>query len=246
MHVATVLLIACGCQHSIGDVDGAFYDWSGRAMHCAVDIDASTYNSRTSIDSALDRALDRGEVAELYAHHPGVTVSLDDIEYVLSGAHDRGLAFVTYRDFANPDAPPRAGLALSFDDTSVDAWTDARPLFATYGARVTFFVSHYRSLSDAQHDELDVLAADGHDIEAHSVQHLRGPDYVETRGMSAYLSDEVDPSIDDLRAQGFDVAVYAYPFGARTSQTDRAILERVQVLRSVVFTWSEASSPCPL
>jgi hypothetical protein len=78
------------------------------------------------------------------------------------------------------------------------------------------------------------------------VQHLRGPDYVEARGMSAYLSDEVDPSIDDLRAQGFDVAVYAYPFGARTSQTDRAILERVQVLRSVVFTWSEASSPCPL
>jgi peptidoglycan/xylan/chitin deacetylase (PgdA/CDA1 family) len=215
-------------------------------MHCAVDIDASTYNSRASIDSALDRAVDRGEVAELYAHHPGVTVSLDDVEYVLAGAHDRGLAFVTYHDFADPDATPRAGLALSFDDTSVDAWTAARPLFAKYGARVTFFVSHYRDLGDAEHAQLADLAADGHDIEAHSVLHLRGPDYVEARGMSAYLSDEVDPSIDDLRAQGFDVAVYAYPFGARTGQTDHAILERVPVLRSVVFTWSEASSPCPL
>jgi hypothetical protein len=246
MHVATVLLIACGCQHSIGDVDGAFYDWSGRAMHCAVNIDSSAYNSHASIDSALDRAQDRGEVAELYAHHPGVTVPLDDIEYVLAGAQQRELAFITYHDFADPNPTARAGLALSFDDTSIDAWIDARPLFEKYNARITFFVSHYKDISDAQRAELTTLAGDGHDIEAHSVLHLRGPDYVEARGLSAYMSDEVDPSIDALRAQGFDVAVYAYPFGARTDQTDHAILERVTVLRSVAFTFSEASSPCPL
>jgi len=215
-------------------------------MHCAVDIDASAYNSHASIDSALDRARDRGEVAELYAHHPGVTVSVADVEYVLAGARDRGLDFVTYHDFANPDATPRAALALSFDDTSVDAWTDARPLFAQYGARITFFVSHYGDLTDAQRAELVALAADGHDVEAHSVLHLRGPEYVEQRGLGAYLADEVDPSIDRLRGDGFDVAAYAYPFGSRTSQTDHAILERVPVLRSVAFTWSEASSPCPL
>jgi hypothetical protein len=106
-------------------------------MHCAVNVDSSAYNSRASIDSALDRALALGEVAELYAHHPGVTVSLDEIEYVLAGARDRGLDFVTYHDFADPNTAPRAALALSFDDTSVDAWTDERPLFSQYGARIT-------------------------------------------------------------------------------------------------------------
>ena len=40
------------------------------------------------------------------------------------------LAFVTYADFAHgTDTAP--GLALSFDDTSIDSWFALRPLFQT-------------------------------------------------------------------------------------------------------------------
>jgi peptidoglycan/xylan/chitin deacetylase (PgdA/CDA1 family) len=135
---------------------------------------------------------------------------------------------------------------MSFDDSSVDAWLATQPMFATYGAQITFFVSRYGELTDAERGELHTLAAAGHDIEAHSVQHLRGPDYVEVRGLGAYLDEEVVPSITRLRDDGFDVVAYAYPFGARTSETDDAILQHVTVLRSVVFSWPEVSSPCPL
>jgi len=216
-------------------------------MHCAVDIDSSTLNNdHASMDSGLDRARDRGEVVELYAHHPGATVNVADIEYVLAGARDRGLDFVTYDQFADPDQTPRAALALSFDDTTIAAWHDQLPLFATYGARITFFVSRYQYIAADEKALLHDIAAAGHDVEAHTVNHLRAPDYVEANGMQAYLDDEVDPSIQLLDQDGYHVTAFAYPFGSRTDETDHAILGRVQTLRSVVFTWPEVSSPCPL
>jgi len=236
--------VLAGCQQQLSELDGAFYNGDGRLVHCGVNLDTTAHNSLASIDSGLDRARDRGEVVELYAHHPGVTVPIDKLEHVLAGARDRGLAFFTYADFAR-DSHAAPGLALSFDDTSVDAWVGLRPLFAQYGARVTFFVSRYRALGDDQHAGLKLLAGDGHDIEPHTVLHLRAPDYVESNGLDAYLRNEVDPSIAVLQDDGYEIHAFAYPFGARTGEIDAAIAKRVPVIRSVEFTYWGVESPCP-
>jgi peptidoglycan/xylan/chitin deacetylase (PgdA/CDA1 family) len=213
-------------------------------VHCAIDLDAKSNVSMDSIDGGLDRALDRGEIIELYAHNPGKTVPLATIEHVLAGAQARGLAPVTYADFARGEA--RApGLALSFDDTSVQAWVDALPLLSQYGARVTFFVSRYAALRDNERALVRVLADAGHDIEPHTVNHLNAPQYVETNGLKAYLNDEVWPSVDRLEEDGYEVNAFAYPFGARTGEIDDAIRARVPVLRSVEFSYSGVVSPCP-
>lgn len=213
-------------------------------MHCAVDLDSIGNVSKDSIDAGLDRARDHGEIIELYAHNPGRTVKLDVLEHVLAGAAARDLAFVTYADFAHGDART-PGLALSFDDTSVRAWHDALPLFAQYGARVTFFVSRYASLTDEEHALLAELAAAGHEIAAHTVNHLNAPSYVEAHGLHAYLADEVWPSVDVLEADGYPVTSFAYPFGWSTSEIDDAIKQRIPVVRSVEFTYAGAVSPCP-
>lgn len=164
---------------------------------------------------------------------------------MLAGAVARGLAYVQYRDFAAGTAHG-PGLALSFDDTSIQAWTDTQPLFAQYGAKVTFFVSRFDVITAGERAQLHALAAAGHDIEAHSILHLRAPQYVEENGLQAYLDNEAQPSIDLLRADGYDIVAYAYPFGARSSELDRALLERVRVLRAVAFPWSGGlESPCP-
>jgi hypothetical protein len=161
---AAVSTLVLGCQRDVSEIDGAFYDGDGRLVHCGLDLDTVSNISLASIDSGLDRARDRGEVVELYAHHPGVSVPVGKIAYVLAGATARGLEFVTYADFARGSfargSNAAAGLALSFDDTFVDAWVGLRPLFAQYHARVTFFVSRYKYLYDGQRDEL-VFAA-GH------------------------------------------------------------------------------------
>ena len=242
---ALALVLVAGCQLDLSGVGGAFVAPGDHVrVHCAVNLDAEAQTSWASIDSGLDRAARRGEILDLYAHHPGVTVGLDTLEHVLAGARDRGLAFDTYDDVSRGTAR-YPGLLLSFDDTSVDAWVAARPLFQQYGARVTFFVSRFAHLSAEQRAGLHLLAGDGDAIEAHTVQHLRGPEYVAARGLDAYLADEVQPSIDVLVAEGFDVRAFAYPFGARTDETDRAILGRVAVVRSVAFTFEGESGPCP-
>ncbi|MBA3453397.1 MAG: hypothetical protein H0T42_09930, partial [Deltaproteobacteria bacterium] len=134
--------VAAGCQEDVGEIDGVFYNGDGRSVHCAVDLDDEAHNSLASIDTALDRAAARGEVAELYAHDPGRTVPISVIEHVLAGARDRGLAFVTYADFA-AGGGTGPGLALSFDDTYITEWHELRPQFQAVGARITFFVSRY-------------------------------------------------------------------------------------------------------
>jgi hypothetical protein len=54
------------------------------------------------------------------------------------------------------------------------------------------------------------------------------------------------PSIDLLRADGYEVTTFAYPYGARTGETDKAILRQVPQIRSVAFTYSGIDeSPCP-
>jgi hypothetical protein len=240
-----IALLAAGCQHDLGDVDGIFYDGDGRKVHCGADLDTKANNSLDSVDTALDRAVDRGEVVELYAHNPGKTVPVSTIEHVLAGARDRGLPFVTYADFA-AGGGTGPGIALSFDDTFIAAWSELRPMFTAYHARVTFFVSRYGALAPELHDQLHQLAADGHEIAAHTVLHLRGPDYVEQHGVAAYLRDEVLPSIQILRDEGFEVTSFAYPFGARTDETDDAILAHVPIIRSVAFSYyGSVQSPCP-
>src|SRR5579863_3626348 len=107
------------CQQDLASINGIFYNGDHRKVHCVVDLDTPANTSYESIDSGLDRAADRGELLELYAHHPGQTVPVSKIEYVLAGAQKRGLSFATYSDIVNGTytAP---GLVLSFDDTSVD------------------------------------------------------------------------------------------------------------------------------
>ena len=238
-------LVATACQHDLDEIDGIFYNGDGRKVHCGANLDDRSRNSIDSIDSALDRAAAEGEVVELYAHNPGVSVPVSRLEHVLERARTLELPFVTYADFA-AGGGTGAGLALAFDDAFVQAWTDLRPLLQSYGARVTFFVSRYPALDLEQRAQLRQLADDGHDIAAHSILHLRAPTYVEDNGLATYLDDEVVPSIELLREAGFPVTAFAYPFGARTSEIDDAILEHVPIVRSVAFSYyGTVQSPCP-
>jgi hypothetical protein len=243
--VALALLGLAACQHDTAGASGAFYTWDDRRVHCAIVLDTYARNDLASVEAGLDRARARGEVIELYAHDPGRTVSWAELEAVLAAIHARDLPYFTYAELAR-GAAPSAGVALSFDDAYIDHWLEGADLYAAYGARLTFFVAYYDRLSADQRAAVRELAHRGHAIEAHSVRHHRGPLYVEQRGLAAYLADEVVPSIEWLRADGYDVTTFAYPYGARTHEINEAVLAHVDRVRSVSFTWSgPASDPCP-
>jgi len=242
--VALALLAASGCGGDLVDDDAAFYNWDGRKVHCATEGDSKSGNTVDDILRGLDRARDRGEVLELLVHRPGTSMPWADFEAVLAGVEERGLAWVTYEEMAR-GIEPVGGIALQYDDASLDEWTAAQDYLDRYHGRATIFVTRYHRLSDERKAMLRDLANAGNDIEAHGVNHLRGPVVVEQDGLQAYLDEEVQPSIDILRADGYEVVSFAYPFGNRTGETDDAVTERVPIVRSLTTTRALVTSPCP-
>jgi peptidoglycan/xylan/chitin deacetylase (PgdA/CDA1 family) len=229
-------------------MDEIYYDWTEQPVLCAANIDATAGNDLGTIFDGLQRAHDRGEVMQLYGHNPSAdgTVPVDKLEAILAKAVELGLPF--YRsDELRPDGPGGAGFALSFDDAHIAEWWALRPLFQQYGARLTFFVTRYAGFDPTMKAQLRDLFTDGHAIEAHSVNHLRAPDYVTEHGLQAYLDDEALPSIELLVADGYPVTDFAYPFGSRTREIDRALLRHVERVRAVSFAWDGPFivDPCP-
>jgi peptidoglycan/xylan/chitin deacetylase (PgdA/CDA1 family) len=238
-------VLGAGCLEKLDEIDNIFYNGDGRKVHCAVNLDDEANQTLESIDAGLDRAVERGEVIELYAHRPGVTVKMSTLEYTIKGARDRGLRFVLYSEFARGEGTG-PGIALSLDDSSVDQWQEAMPLFRQYDAKVTFFVTRWANFSQIRKEQLAGFVAEGHELQAHGVAHLRAPPYVEEHGLETYMKEEAVPAIEAMRADGYTVEAWAYPFGARTHEIDEALLQHVSILRSVSFSWSwPVQDACP-
>ncbi|MBZ0234596.1 MAG: polysaccharide deacetylase family protein, partial [Deltaproteobacteria bacterium] len=250
-HRATLLglglagALLAACADPVSELSEVYYRGPGAKVLCAVGVDHNRSDD-DGIALGLDRARDDGLVVQLYAHVPGRTVSVERIERILAGARDRGLTYFTYDDFAD-GAAASAGLALSFDDAGIDEWWTIADLLDRYDARVTFFIAYYDGFTPAQRDLLRALAARGHAVAAHSVSHLRAPDYADRHGLEGYMRDEVRPGVESLRRDGHDPRVFAYPYGARTSELDRTILAELALVRSVTFSRDSlvVVDPCP-
>ncbi len=125
----------------------------------------------------------------------------------------------------------KSGIVLTFDDRFVDQWVQQIPLFKKYDAHATFFVDHFYTLKPAQIAGLKKLQDAGHAIGSHSVNHIKAVDYVRTKGMKAYLQNEIDPSVKRLTEAGFKPTAFAYPSSSRSEEIDTALLKTFRHLR---------------
>lgn len=227
-------LAATGCDTTLSTYDVIYSHGADHYVLCAQNIDDKNSVTADEIGEALSRAKLDGTTVHFYAHRPGGTVEVSTVEDTLAAAVARGVGFATYADLDAGEVP--GSLALSFDDHNIASWIAMRPAFAHYRARVTFFVSAYTLVEDADRAALDVLAADGHDIEYHSVAHLNAERYTAEHGVAAYVADEIVPALEAMRAAGYDTRIFAYPFGARTEETDRALEPYFDHLRAIRST----------
>ena len=203
-------------------------------MLCSDSIDDLTQTAPWPfVEDEMQRAKEDGSVVLLHAHTPGVTISRDGIDRVLSMADAYHLDYMTYRDLDPAShTPPHAGLALAFDDNGIDEWYGARDLLAAHHARVTYFVTRYYSRSDSERAELRELIDAGNDIQPHSVDHLHVSDYVHANSIDDYVATELLPSLGVLTDAGYPPAtIYAYPFGERPAGTDAAVMQHVPRVR---------------
>jgi peptidoglycan/xylan/chitin deacetylase (PgdA/CDA1 family) len=229
-----VAALLCGCDSALEEMDNIYSHGAERPVVCAQSLDNKNVISTDAIAAGLDRARIDGTVLHLYAHETLRRAEASTLELVFAGAADRHLPFVTYRELV--DGTKTAGLAFSFDGHNLDNWNGLRPLFDRYGAKVTFFISSFFVLTEDELRMLHELATDGHAIEYHSTHHLNAEDFVEANGIDRYLAEDIFPDLQKMRDAGFDPTSYAYPFGARTSETDDALLQHFKMLRAIRYT----------
>lgn len=227
--VFAAALSGCGTN-----VDNIYSRGADHDVLCGLNIDNKNAVSNDAIALVLDRAQVEQVVVHLYTHRPAGTVDESTIELVIAGAADRNMNFVTYRELAEGTATE--GLAFGFDDRDLDGWHPLRALFDLYGAKVTFFISEFHTLTPEQRAKLHDLAGDGHAIEYHSTSHENAATYARELGIDRYLAEDILPDLEAMRADGFDPQVFAYPFGARTAETDAALLQQFRLLRAIHST----------
>lgn len=232
------LVVACGDNiapdYKWGDQD-PFFRWNGQPHVGAYSLDGLTPETREPILRRIDGV--DNEVLVLYGHATSIGTSVETIEAVLARAGDRGLDSVTFLDLAR-DGAKRPGIALSFDDTEIDAWFEFRDVFARYDARATFFVTRYYEWSDEARAKLHVLFDEGHSIEAHGVNHINVCLYSEMHDLDehdldAYIAEEVMPSVEVLRADGFTPHAFAFPGGIEGNAIVEALEPHIEITRGI-------------
>lgn len=126
---------------------------------------------------------------------------------------------------------PQAAFVLSFDDAYLEDWHQARPLLSKHGVKATFFITTPHELTPEDSAMLAALAAEGHEISSHAFSHQNARQFVEKKGLEAYLEAEILPSIQALNRLGHHPVTFAYPYGARTRPIDFELKKYFYLLR---------------
>ncbi|MGE0872837.1 MAG: polysaccharide deacetylase family protein [Kofleriaceae bacterium] len=210
------------------------YSFASEPVLCSFNIDDKNELTAEDIDLGVARAHYDKAVLHIYAHSVPTTVALARVEQVLAAATKYAVPFVTYREIVEGEAGG-AGIAFSFDDRDVAGWNALRALFAQHGARITFFVTRFHTLKQAELEIVRALEADGHDIEYHATNHRNARDFVATSGGEAYISEDIIPDLENMQEAGFNPVSFGYPFGARTAETDALLGEYFPLLRASSF-----------
>jgi PKD repeat protein len=136
-------------------------------------------------------------------------------------------------------APPssHAGVAITFDDNYVDQWYATRDILNKYNAHVTFFVSQYEGLDQAQINKLKTLKADGNEIAFHGMYHTDVVEYLNTHSVQQYLDYEIIPGINLMKNDGLTPVDFAYPYGSDDPAATLALEAYFDHTRDTYYDW---------
>ncbi|RPJ19332.1 MAG: PKD domain-containing protein, partial [Planctomycetaceae bacterium] len=136
-----------------------------------------------------------------------------------------------------PSPSPNSGIALTLDDDYVDEWYAMRGMFKAYGVKATFFITEFDRLTTQQINELKVLQSEGCEIACHGFRHLDAVSYIQSHTIANYVSTEITPAINAMKAQGFTPTDFAWPYGEFNSALNTEMYKYFDHLRGV--TWGD-------
>jgi peptidoglycan/xylan/chitin deacetylase (PgdA/CDA1 family) len=134
-----------------------------------------------------------------------------------------------------------AGVTLTFDDTTVDSWFNMNDIFLKYGAKITFFVSHFFSLDTSEINKLKTLQTNGAEIATHTYNHkgVTRDFNNDIERIDEYINEQILPPLEDMRNRGFNPVSFAYPYGEHEEHYDSAVRGHTPYIR-LTFDDSES------
>jgi hypothetical protein len=126
-----------------------------------------------------------------------------------------------------------AGIALTFDDCSVDNWYQYLSLLDSFHVKVTFYISNYHTLTPEQKEKLKEIQRHGHEIGYHTTNHYDLVDYMRFNGIDKTIQNEIYGDMSKMNRDGFYPTTFAYPYGAHNDYLDfrlKKIFRSVRVL----------------
>ncbi len=130
----------------------------------------------------------------------------------------------------------RGVLALAFDD-GYPSWTSIiAPELKAVGGTATGYVNNDRIRNGnpgnlSYNDLLTLQNKYGWEIGTHTYHHSNPAVFVRTRGLKAWLEENLDASINELRAKGLAIRSLVFPFNQSTKELQTEVLKRVSTFR---------------
>ena len=128
---------------------------------------------------------------------------------------------------------PSGKLAITFDDASVDNWYRNLDLLDTLKIKATFYISTYHTLSAEQRQKLKEIERRGHEIAYHTASHADLVKEVQRNGMAQTEAREINSDLLLMKADGYDITNFAYPYGSHSTQLDKCLLRKFKSVRAL-------------
>ena len=142
--------------------------------------------------------------------------------------------------------PQRGGLALTFDDNSIDNWYNYIDLLDSLNVKATFYISNYNRLTSLQKSKLHDIQNRGNEIAFHSTNHVNFLKYKKTEGCEKLIAEEVNKGLDLMNRDGFHPTTFAYPYGKHDDLLDKILIKQFSSIRALNGTSDLLKSLIPL
>ncbi len=125
------------------------------------------------------------------------------------------------------------GVAITFDDASINNWYKNLSLLDSLQIKATFYVSKYHTLSAEQKRKLISIQSHGHEIAYHTTNHGDLRKMMEKMGTDYVLENEILPDLKLMQADGFHITDFAFPFGSHNLELDNMLLKYFNSVRAL-------------
>jgi peptidoglycan-N-acetylglucosamine deacetylase len=133
-------------------------------------------------------------------------------------------------------------VAITFDDFNVDNWYKNLSVLDSLEIKATFYVCRYHELTADQKKKLHEIASHGHEIAYHTTHHPDMVRMLKSKGMAPIINDEIETDLKLMRADGFKVSDFAYPYGSHNRELDCAMKRYFRTVRKVcnIHSWNKS------